>query len=250
MPTQYEYSPTYQPEPRRFIKELLDAAAEPYRSADWYAWFFAKTKLRLDPAFVTILKHGLIPDGSQILDLGCGQGLLASTLLAAQSLYANGRWPQEWPRPSAYESFTGIDSVPLDIERAMNAVGHAAHFSVADIGTVEFVKADAIVILDVLHYMDFRAQEDVLKKVHGALTENGRLILRVGNAAGGIWFKLSYWYDRFIWFLRVRKDNPLYCRSLDEWLEILDSIGFETSQIPLGSGVSLANVFIAATKRR
>ncbi|HYG32735.1 MAG TPA: class I SAM-dependent methyltransferase [Methylophilaceae bacterium] len=242
----YQYSSSY----RSFSKScssLLQSAATPYHSADWYALWFARIKLRIDPAFSTILQRGLIPDGSRLLDLGCGQGLLASSLLAAQELAAKGCWPEQWPPPPSLVSLKGIDSVPLDIQRAQQALGKQVDFKVADICTADFGQADAIVILDVLHYIDYQAQEDVLRRVKAALSPNGRLILRVGNAAGGIWFKASYWYDRLVWFARVRKDNPLYCRTLDDWLAALAAIGLHAEPVELNRGVSLSNTLLVAT---
>lgn len=244
---QYQFSSTYHLPSQTFRKSLLRSSIEPYQSADWYARCFGRIKLRIDPAFTTILQQGLIPDGSRLLDLGCGQGLLASVLLAAQAHAKNNCWPEDWPAPPVLVSIKGIDSVPLDIKRAQLALGRQASFSAEDICTADFGEADAIVILDVLHYIDYPAQEDVLRKARQALSPNGRLVLRVGNAAAGTWFKASYWYDRLIWFLRVGKDNPLYCRTLDNWLEILNSLGFDAKEIQMSHGVKLTNTLLVAT---
>jgi len=229
-------------------KTLLSSAVAPYRAADRYARFFARVKLSLDPAFVTLLKQGLVPDGARLLDLGCGQGLLASILFAAREMHREGCWPEAWPTPPMLAAFHGIDSVPLDIERAKHALSRRASFEVAAISHKEFEQSDVIVILDVLHYMDYQAQEDVLRRVSAALTAGGRLILRVGDADGGFWFKCSYWYDRMIWFLRVREDNPLYCRPLHEWLAVLENLGFDTRMVPLDHGISLANALLVSTR--
>lgn len=231
-----------------FAKTLLASAAEPYRTAGWYARCFARVKLSVDPVFVTILKQGLVPDAAHLLDLGCGQGLLASTLFAARGMQQAGFWPEAWLRPPMLGAFSGLDSVPLDIERAKRALGSQASLQVGDVSKTDFGQADVIVILDVLHYMDYQKQEDVLRRVREALPSGGRLILRIGDADGGIWFKCSYWYDRMVWLLRVRKDNPLYCRPLDNWLTILDSLGFRTRMVPLDHGISLANALLVATR--
>ncbi|HEU4708789.1 MAG TPA: class I SAM-dependent methyltransferase [Methylophilaceae bacterium] len=229
-------------------KTLLSSAVAPYQVADWYARIFARVKLRIDPAFVTILKQGLVPDGARLLDLGCGQGLLASILFAAREMHREGCWPEAWPAPPTLGAFHGIDSVPLDIERAKRALHRRASFEVADISHKEFEQSDVIVILDVLHYMDYQAQEDVLRRVSQALPAGGRLILRVGDADGGFWFKCSYWYDRTIWFLRVHQDNPLFCRPLHDWLTLLESLGLSTRMVPLDHGISLANALLVSTR--
>lgn len=244
---QYQYSSDYGFFSKSFFSTLMQTATDPYHAADWYAPWFARVKFRIDPAFSTILQQGLIPDGSRLLDLGCGQGLLASCLLAGQTLARKGCWPRDWAPPPRLDSIKGIDSVPLDIQRAEQALGNQVDFRVADICTADFGQADVIVILDVLHYIDYSAQEGVLRRVKKALPPNGRLILRVGNAAGGLWFKMSYWYDRMVWFVRVHKDNQLYCRSLDNWVETLTDIGFSCRQVEMNRGISLSNTMLIAT---
>ena len=65
---------------------LLDAACEPYRSAGRFAYHFARAKLRTDPVYRAILELGLLLGRARVLDLGCGQGLLAAWLRAAVEL--------------------------------------------------------------------------------------------------------------------------------------------------------------------
>ena len=67
---------------------LLDRASEPYRSAGRFAWHFARGKLGRDPVFRHLLAAGLIPEGARVLDIGCGQGLLASLLRGLRA-----QWP-------------------------------------------------------------------------------------------------------------------------------------------------------------
>jgi 2-polyprenyl-3-methyl-5-hydroxy-6-metoxy-1,4-benzoquinol methylase len=63
---------------------LLDAACEPYRNAGRFAYYFARGKLRGDPVYRAILESGLLLGRARVLDLGCGQGLLAAWLRAAE----------------------------------------------------------------------------------------------------------------------------------------------------------------------
>ena len=226
---------------------MSHAAAEPYRWSDLYAYWFARIKVRIDPAFATILKEGLIADGANVLDLGCGQGLLASSLLAARKLAANNCWPQDWSAPPAPSSIQGMDLIPRDIERAQQALGRYGEFSLGDIAHADFGRADTLVILDVLHYMDYDAQDEVLRKARQALLPNGRLILRVGNADGGIWFKASAFYDPMISLLKTGKRGRLFCRPLDTWLALLKDLGFSVQTIPLHGGMQLANTLLLAT---
>ena len=76
---------------------LIDRASEPYRNAGLFAYNFARGKLGGDPVFRAVLERGLLVGRGHILDLGCGQGLLAAWLRAAQLCYQSGAWPQGWP---------------------------------------------------------------------------------------------------------------------------------------------------------
>ena len=98
---------------------LVNAASAPYRRAGhfgWhFAWHFARGKLRIDPVFRHLLSQGLITPRARVLDIGCGQGLLASLLQAADGLAQSGRWPQGWAAAPLGASVTGIDLMPKDI---------------------------------------------------------------------------------------------------------------------------------------
>jgi hypothetical protein len=80
-------------------RALIERASEPYRRAGGFAYHFARGKLRYDPVFREILELGLLRGHPRILDLGCGQGLLAAWLWAAARAYESGAWPRFWPPP-------------------------------------------------------------------------------------------------------------------------------------------------------
>jgi hypothetical protein len=102
---------------------LLDAACQPYRSAGRFAYHFARGKLKRDPVYAAILSMGLLQGRSRILDLGCGQGLLAAWLHAAQRCQAGGSWPESWPAAPTSVSTLGIELMPRDVQRARCALG-------------------------------------------------------------------------------------------------------------------------------
>jgi SAM-dependent methyltransferase len=227
-------------------QSLIDAASAPYRAADAYAWRFARGKLKCDPAYRTLLENGLIPQDARLLDLGCGQGLLTAWLLAAREHAERGHWPANCPPPPRLASIQGVELMQRDRERAQKALGRHADFVQADIASADFGEADAVVILDVLHYIDYDAQHRILERVHAALPADGVLLLRIGNAAGGWRYKISAWYDRMVWKLRGARHSRLYCRTLDEWRATLRSIGFDSSSVPMREGLKLANVLLVA----
>ncbi|MFH0934139.1 MAG: class I SAM-dependent methyltransferase [Pseudomonadota bacterium] len=115
-----------------------------------------------------------------------------------------------------------------------------------DIRSADFGQADVAIILDVLHYISYEAQEDVLRRIHAALPKGGTFITRIGNAAGGLPFRYSNWVDRVIFFLRGHGIIPIYCRSTAEWLEVLQRCGFEARSMPMHEGTPFSSVMLIA----
>jgi SAM-dependent methyltransferase len=235
------------------LAPLIEAASTYYRGAGRFAWSFARGKLKGDPVFAALLAHGLLAGRTTVLDLGCGQGLLAAWLLAAHGRHASGEpnaWPHGWPAPPLLRSYTGIEINPREVARARRAFaldpGSAVQIVHGDIRDVDYDPADAVVILDVLHYLDFSAQERVLQRVRGALAPQGVLLLRIGDAAGGSRFRLSKAIDQTVVLARRRRWVPLSCRPLRAWLELLTACGFSARALPMSAGTPFVNVLLRA----
>lgn len=228
------------------VAALVEIASAPYRGMGRFAWQFARGKLKGDPAFAAILALGLLRQRTRILDLGCGQGLLAAWLLAAQAVQLAGRWPRDWAPAPAPEQLSGIEINPHEVARARQALGERAHFLEGDIRHVDYGAVDAIVILDVLHYNDFASQEVVLSRARAALAPGGVLLLRVGDAAGGWGFALSMLIDQLVALARRRRWVRLAGRPVSEWRSLLTRLGFTTEALPMSAGTPFANVLIVA----
>ncbi|NUZ05331.1 class I SAM-dependent methyltransferase [Piscinibacter koreensis] len=236
-----------------FARALVGAAAEPYRGAGRYAWHFARGKLGGDPAFTQLLARGLLAGRKRIVDIGCGQGLLTAWLETAREAAARGAWPAAWPPAPQPEHVIGIELMAHDTARAERALAPSvamgrASFVTGDMCKVAFPRCDAVVILDVLHYVPFAAQDDVLTRVHDALAPGGVLLLRVGDAAAGLPFRISNWVDHVVTTLRGHRLGELYCRPLAAWRESLQRLGFAVETMPMSEGTLFANVLLVARK--
>ena len=225
---------------------LVDAASRHFRTAGRFAYHFARGKLSGDPVFLALLERGLLPDRARILDLGCGQGLLAAWLLAARQQYDSGEWPVGWPEPGRPGDIRGIDLLASDIRRAAAALPTPARFEQGDMRFVDFAQADVVVIMDALHYVDVAAQNDVLHRVREALPPGGLFLTRVGNAAAGFGFQLSNWVDRSVAFFRGNRLPPLHCRPLPDWIAALEALGFSVETASMNGKLPFANVMLIA----
>jgi len=224
--------------------EFLDHICAPYLKAGKFAWHFSRGKLNHDPVFAHILQADYIPHRANVLDIGCGQGLLAAILCGVDD-YAHKQGDQ-WPNIRAV-SIRGIELMPKDVIRAQQALqpfGRRIQIIQGDMCQIDFGTADVVVILDVLHYVPHIAQDDVLKRVYACLPVDGKLLLRVGDAAAGLPFKFSNWVDAIVFTVRGHKAARVYCRPLTEWKEKLEDIGFKVTAIPMHKGTPFANILL------
>ena len=213
---------------------LVEAASAPYRAAGRFAWHFARGKLAGDPVFRHLLQARRIPENARLLDLGCGQGLLAALLAAAGA-----------PRLAAYR---GLELMARDVARAHRALGADCGVRQGDIRSAEFGAADAVVILDVLHYLRPQEQDAVLRRARAALAPGGVLLLRVGDAAAGLPFRLGNWVDWTVALARGHGATRFHCRSVAQWRSALEALGCTVQAEPMSRGTPFANVLLAARR--
>jgi SAM-dependent methyltransferase len=230
---------------------LRSEACKPYLKAGpgLFAYIFARGKLIGDPVYGAILERGLLLGRQRILDLGCGQALLAAWLRAAVRLQDCGRWPEWWPAVPRPVSIRGIEMMTRDVERARRALGPDGHIEIGDIREIEFGKADAVVLLDVLHYLGPQAQRDVLKRARQSLPEGGLLLLRVGDAAGGLRYRYTLWVDTVMMRVRGHARTAPQGRTVAEWRSLLRESGFDSEALPMSRGTPFANVLLIAHAR-
>lgn len=231
-------------------KSLVDAASVPYRAHGQFAWHFARGKLGMDPVFLHMMRHGLIAPKARVLDIGCGQGLLASLLREAHARAKRGQWPNGWASAPVDARVHGIELMQRDVARAQAALGDSAEFVCGDMRHAPFPDVDAVVILDVLHYVSIAEQNEVLQRVRRALPTGGLLLLRVGDAAARRGFAISQWVDRVVTRVRGHRVTPVYGRTLPLWIAQLESLGFEVQSLPMSQGTPFANVLLTARVAR
>lgn len=232
--------------PASLPARLHDAARAPYRRCGRFTYEFAGHKIAGDPVYSAILERGLLQGRQKILDLGCGLGLLAATLRAAQHCSRHGEWPTSWPAAPCAASIRGIELKAATVERARHALGSSAEIVQGDIRVADFGAADAVVILDVLQYIEADAHRALLERVHQALHPEGLLLLRVGDAGAGLRFRIGQFWDHIEMLARGCGFGRLYCRSVSQWRALLNQCGFETRVMSMSEGTPFANVMLCA----
>lgn len=174
---------------------------------------------------------------------------MTAWLRAAARLYQMGNWPTHWPAPPQSPVVRGIELKAREVRRAQRAFGSDADIEVGDIRDTSFGTADAVVLLDVLHYLPPAAQYDVLHRIRNALPAGGILLLRVGDAGNGFRYRVTHCVDKLAMLLRGHGWITVYCRSVAAWRALLEEIGFDSEVLPMSQGTLFANVLLSARSR-
>lgn len=174
--------------------------------------FFLFLRWKLTP-YAQMEKH--LPRKGLVYDLGCGHGLFALDLA----------------RNSPEREVVGLDHDRVRVAIAQKASQGIPNlrFETGDLSQASGRRSPgAISIIDVMHYFDFSTQESHLAETWRLLDKNGTLIFREVDPDGGWISKWNRVYEKIatsIGFTRS-KEESLYFRTQEEWLEVLARAGF------------------------
>ncbi|HTF21319.1 MAG TPA: 1-acyl-sn-glycerol-3-phosphate acyltransferase, partial [Chryseolinea sp.] len=165
----------------RYFKDEYARLAVSQRTTGYYRYKLQSTYLYKGPIleWYTRIKTGLeghykifdqlLPRQGRLIDLGCGYGYLCYMLQFV----------------SANRTITGVDYDEDKIETAQHGYTRTERlqFFHGDVTTYPLGNGvfDGIVISDVLHYLPRTAQDALIRRCIGALSEEGVLIIRDGN---------------------------------------------------------------------
>lgn len=183
---------------------------------EWYM----KIKTRLEKNYQPF--HDLLPKKGKILDIGCGNGFLCYMLSFI----------------SPERQVMGIDYDEGKIETANNCFSKNSNinFAAADVTIYPFENYDAIIMADILHYLQPDQQKLVIDKCIRHLNPGGTIIIRDGNKDLEERHKgtklTEFFSTKFIGFNKttssglsflsgrminqVAKDHKMECREIDE----------------------------------
>lgn len=128
---------------------------------EWYM----RIKTKLEKNYEIF--NTLVPKQGNILDIGCGYGFMAYMLYFT----------------SSKRIITGIDYDEQKIETANNCFSKtdAVNFVHTDAAGFTFDKYDAIIMADMLHYLQPEAQKILIEKCIAQLNDGGIVVIRDGD---------------------------------------------------------------------
>lgn len=211
-------------------EEIIKKIIGLYSDTGWKS-LFAKWKFWEEP-YVEL--EALIPKKCNIVDIGCGEGILANFL----ALTSKDR------KIVGFE----IDSKRLAI--ADRKVPHTK-FKYADATTFIIPPTDVIILFHVLHHFNsYEEQEEVLRKCYNALKKGGRLFVVEVEIKASPKYWICSLFDHFFvpWVFEGKLYSPAFFRRSRDWKKFLDKVGFNCKIIPADQGRPFSNVILNCTR--
>jgi uncharacterized protein (DUF2062 family)/SAM-dependent methyltransferase len=229
---------------------LSAAAGDRYLGSSVTAWEFARAKLRGDPVYRAVLSSGWLPTSGQLLDVGCGQGLLLALIAQAADDAREGAWPPTgWPPAPRDLRLHGIELRPRAAALARYALGDAAEIQTGDAREAVFPEAlDFVALFDVLHLVDLQAQARLVTRLAAAMRPGALLLVREADAAAGWRFRMVRLGNRLTAMLRGHWRPRFAFRTAAAWRAALADHGFDVDVAPMRAGTPFGNVLIVARR--
>jgi uncharacterized protein (DUF2062 family) len=234
----------------REVEELIEETAHRYIEAGLVHCELVRGKLRHDPVYFALLRHGRLPPQGRLVDLGCGRGITLALLATARRQTEHGRYPADWP-PATAAQLLGVEGDARTAGVARAGLGGCAAVETADLRCAALPQADAFLLIDVLHYLPRREQESLLAGVAANLAPGGVLMVREADAAAGWRFHAVRLAEGLM--ATLRRDwrqlrSGFHYRRRADWMALLERYGLAAEITPMGMGTPYANILIRAIR--
>ena len=153
---------------REILRRRADRWDHQYATGRWEGLKAPLEQARLDTCIALLRRHAA---GGDLLEIGCGEGLLLQRL-----------------SPDDYRQFVGVDIATVAIQRATRLASNRATFFVANMQRLELdQKFDAVIFTESIYYVS--RCDELLRRYARFLREHGVFVVSVFHNRGspGIW---------------------------------------------------------------
>ena len=212
--------------------QMLRAVSRLYHFQGPYVSQFAYWKMKTDPLFCAVEKA--VPARGDILDVGCGYGLMAHWL----TLFNSDRRVQG----------VDFDADKIRVAQVTSRANPQVNFERRDLlEWAEYSACDCALLCDVLHYFPHDLKADVLRKIFAALRPGGCLILRDAMAQADSGHRAVARSERWaVWFGQNRTRYGLHFEDEKTHLALLREAGFVKVETRAESGLGSNRLLIAS----
>lgn len=188
-----------------------------YKKNNFLTRLYVDIRLLLTP-FEEVSEY--LPKKGVIYDLGCGFGIFSNILAIS----------------STKRKVIGIDLSSKRINAARETVRKRKNIKFIDdnLKNICLEKCGSIIIYDVLHHMNYRAQEELLEECFNKLDENGLLVIKDNNTTPVWKFFWNYIHEIITMVLLITRGDKLSFRTKNGFINLLFKKGFivEAINIP------------------
>ena len=198
-----------------------------------YVAQFAYWKMKTDPLFGAV--DAAVPPRGEILDLGCGYGLVAHWLT--------------WFHPERRVRGLDFDVAKIRVAQATASANAQVSFELVELlAPAELPPCDCVLLCDVLHYFPTALKAELLRKIFAALRPGGRLIIRDALAGKNTGHRMVARMERWaVWLGQNRTRHGLHFETEQAHWVLLREAGFTKIGVAGNSGHG-SNVRLVAEK--
>jgi len=180
---------------------------------------YLKIKMSLEDNYT--LFHKSLPGKGIITDVGCGYGFMTYML----NLLA----------PDRIMKGIDHDEEKINLANHCHAKNDRVEFVFGNIVDTDLPESDAFIISDVLHYMPYENQEELIKQCAERLKPNGTIMIRDGDCemkSRHAVTKLSEFFSTRLGFNKtINGKKKLYFPSKTELIRVLENLKLEVEVI-------------------
>lgn len=210
---------------------LFRSVAERYAGGSKFTRGYVKSKMASDPVVREVTSLGKLRSLGNVVDVGCGRGQLAVTLLLA----------------GAAERVIGFDWDSAKVDEAMAAgAGLSASFEHGDVRDMKIPACDSVLVIDVLHYLTSEEQDALLGRAAEAARR--RVIIRELDPERGWRSRVTKLQEGITTSLGVNRGAGVRVRPIAAITTILEKKGYAVTITPCWGSTPFSNVLVVATK--